>query len=185
MAEKAPAVLQDIPGLSNDSMNPTIIKVGGKGIVRRQPSGRPAPKAHSGYFRLSEEAMRKIAVSFEKLSTTRAAILVYVTLCRKANLRGCTTFEDRLANLAQDAAMQYRETQRAVKLLESIGLVLIERRKVPGTKENAPNVYTVITCLPDATTLRRGARTSGEDGLCGTSPQLTQEQIQSIHTKNI
>jgi hypothetical protein len=166
-------------------MNPNIIEDDSKGIMRRQRSGRTAPKPHLGFFRVSEEAMRKIAVSFENPSATRAAMLAYVTLCRKANLRNTTTFDDRLVNMAQDMAFPYREAQSALKLLESIGLVVIQRRKVAGTKENAPNVYTVITLLPDATTLRRGARTSGEDGLCGTSPHLTQEQIQSIHTNNV
>jgi len=151
------------------------------------PSGTSGngQREHRGYFRVSEEAMRVIHRKLEEPSAVRNAQNVYVTFCRKANLRGRTTFEDRLVSVAQDAAMQYRETQRAVRLLEGIGLLRVKRRKITGTKANAPSVYTLVTMLPHATTSEHEATTSWGDDVRGTSPQLTQEQIQSIHTKNI
>ena len=142
-------------------------------------------REHRGYFRVSEEAMRVIHRKLDEPSAVRNAQNVYVTFCRKANLRGRTTFEDRLVSVAQDAAMQYRETQRAVKLLEGIGLLRVQRRRITGTKANAPSIYTIVTMLPQATTSEHEATTSWEDSVRGTSPQLSQEQIQSIHTNNI
>ena len=83
-------------------------------------------------------------------------------------------------------AYEYRETQRALGYVESIGLVRIQRRKVSGTKENAPSIYTVVTLLPPpATTSEHAATTSREDGASLMSPQLSQEQSQSIHTNNV
>jgi len=139
-------------------------------------------RQHRGFFRVSEEAMRKIAYSFEQPWAIRAATLAYVVLCRKTNLRGRNTFEDTIGSLAQDMSFPYREAQRAVRLLEGIGLVSIERRKIPGTKANAPNIYTVSTLLHDAITLERGDGTLGEDGLRISSPQLSQELPQKLHT---
>ena len=117
--------------------------------------------------------MRLIHRNLDEPSAVRNAQNVYVTFCRKANLRGRTTFEDRLVSVAQDAAMQYREAQRTVRLLEGIGLLRVQRRKI------------TVTMLPQATTSKHEATTSWEDGERGTSPQLSQELNQSIHTNNI
>lgn len=142
-------------------------------------------REHRGYFRVSEEAMRLIHRNLDEPSAVRNAQNVYVTFCRKANLRGRTTFEDRLVSVAQDAAMQYREAQRTVRLLEGIGLLRVQRRKITGTKANAPSIYTIVTMLPQATTSKHEATTSWDDGERGTSPQQSQELNQSIHTNNV
>lgn len=144
-------------------------------------TGASRNREHRGFFRVSEAAMRKIAHSFEQPWAVRAATLGYVVLCRKANLRGRNTFEDTIGSLAQDMSFPYREAQRAVRLLEGIGLVRIERRKIPGTKANAPNIYTVSTLLHDAITLKQEDRSLGEGGQRIISPQLSQEPPQEIH----
>ena len=129
--------------------------------------------------------MRRIHRSFDKPSVTRAASLAYQTLCRVANLRGSYTFEATIRSLSQDMTYEYRESQRALGYIESIGLVRIQRRKVSGTKENAPSIYTVVTLLPPATTSEHAATTSREDDASLMTPQLSQEQSQSIHTNNV
>jgi len=104
---------------------------------------------HLGWFRVEEEAMRLIDRSWDKLCNARSAANCYVTLCRIANLKGNDVFEVSIASLARDMHCVYRDAQRALALVESIGLVKIERRKIPGTKENAPSIYTVVRTRPD------------------------------------
>lgn len=144
------------------------------------PDASTNPRPHTGFFRVSEEAMRKIATSFEEPHAIRAAMLAYITLCRKANLRNSAIFEDRLISVAQDMALPYREAQNAIRLVEEIGLVKIERRTMPGTSAKLPSIYHVQTLLPDAMTLLPDAITSGEDGLHSTSPHHSQERTQEL-----
>jgi hypothetical protein len=142
---------------------------------------QPPQKTHSGFFRVSEEAMRRIAKTFDEPSVIRAATLAYVTFCRKANLRGRETFEDTVGSLAQDMAYSYRDAQKAVKLLESIGLIHVRRRKIPGTKANAPSIYSVNTLLHEAGSFGQDVGSLGESELRCTLPQLSQERPQEIH----
>jgi hypothetical protein len=144
-------------------------------------------RPHKGYFRTSEEALRTIERSFEEPWAIRAAKAAYTAFCRKVNLRGSETFEDTIGSLAQDMSYPYREAQRAVGLLEKIGLVHVRRRKIPGTKANAPSIYSVNTMPGAGTTLQRQDRTLGreagtlgEDELRGTSPQHSQELPQQL-----
>jgi hypothetical protein len=153
-----------------------------KEICLEEAVGASGERKHGGYFRVSEDAIRLIHRSFDKPAVTRAALLAYQTLCRVANLRGKTTFDARIASLGQDMAFTYRDAQRALELIEGIGLVKIQRRKVPGTKENAPSIYTLETLLPNATTSDQEAITLRESELHSTSPQLSQELPQKIHT---
>jgi hypothetical protein len=151
------------------------------------PSNTSRKRHHKGYFRTSEEALRTIERSFEEPWAIRAAKAAYTTFCRKVNLRGSETFEDTIGSLAQDMSYPYREAQRAVGLLEKIGLVHVRRRKIPGTKANAPSIYSVNTMPGARTTLERQDRTLGreagtlgEDELRGTSPQHSQELPQQL-----
>jgi hypothetical protein len=139
-------------------------------------------RQHRGFFRMSEEAVRKISRSLDEPCDQRAAMLAYMTLCRKVNLRGCETFEDTIRNIGADMAFGPREARSAIKLLENIKLVRVQRRKIPGTKANAPSIYTVRTLLPNAPTLKRGDGTLGEDGLHNSSPEYSQELPQKFHT---
>lgn len=158
-----PAIEQDTSYLSH------VPPDGTSGNKRRE---------HRGYYIIGEEAERKIERSFDAPCDIRAAKLAYHTLLRVANLRGSLTFEATIGSLSRDMGYPYRDGQRALRLVEGIELVQITRRKVIGTKANAPSIYHVKTLLPNV-------RTSREDSVCGTSPQLSQEQIQSIHTNTI
>jgi hypothetical protein len=103
---------------------------------------------HTGWFRVDEEPLRIIGRNYDRACDARNATAAYVMLCRKANLRRDDTFTDSLANMARDLHCAYRDAQKALALLEAIELVKIERRKVPGTKENAPSRYTLIRVKP-------------------------------------
>jgi hypothetical protein len=104
---------------------------------------------HLGWFWIEEEAMRLIERSFDTPCDGRNAAHCYATLCRIANLKGSDTFEVTISSLARDMRFVYRDAQKALRLVEAIKLVTIERRKVPGSKENAPSVYTVTRLRPD------------------------------------
>jgi hypothetical protein len=146
-------------------------------------------RQHRGFFRVSEEAIRQISQRLDDPCDQRAAMLAYMTLCRKVNLRGSETFEDTIRNIGADMAYGPREARSAVRLLEDLKLVRVQRRKIPGTKANAPSIYTVRTLLPNAPTLKRDAATLergdgilGEDGLHTSSPEYSQELPQKFHT---
>lgn len=132
-------------------------------------------RPHGGFFRVSEDAVRHIELAFEEPCHHRAALLCYVTLCRKANLRGSETYEDTIASLAADMGYAYRDAQKALRLVEGIGLVRVHRRKIPGTKAHAPSIYTIKTFFPLVIRF-------GEHGVHATLPQHSQELPQEIHT---
>jgi hypothetical protein len=139
-------------------------------------------RIHGGFFRVSEDAIRLIAKKFDKVSDTRAAMNCYVTLCRKVNLKGNDIFEDTVGEIARDMAVEYRDAQKALRLVETIGLVQVRRRKIPGTKANAPSIYSVKTFLRNVRRSTQEGRTLREQGTQFTSPQLSQELPQEIHT---
>jgi hypothetical protein len=132
---------------------------------------RPPSKVNSQpWFPVGELDIRAISESFEEPAAYRSALIAYVTLRRKANLRGALAFEDRLLSMAKDMGMQYREAQRAIRLLESIGLVEVERRKIPGTNANLPSIYKLTPLLEDrsecdASRSEQDATTSRRDGV--------------------
>jgi hypothetical protein len=100
---------------------------------------------HLGWFRIEEEAVRLINRSFDKPCDARNAMACYVMLCRKVNLKnGAHVFNDTIGSMARDLNLPYRDAQKALALVETIGLVKIERKKLPGTMGNAPSTYTVV-----------------------------------------
>jgi hypothetical protein len=101
-------------------------------------------KPRRGWFPVEEAAMQKLSAAFDKPSDTRNALLCYVVLCRKANLKRTWQFEDTIASMSKDLFMAYRDAQKALELVEAAGLLKIERRKIPGTNANAPSLYTVV-----------------------------------------
>ena len=143
-------------------------------------------RQHRGWFPVSEEACRQILQRLDDPCDARTAMLAYLTFCRKVNLRGSETFEDTIRSIGADMAYGPREARSAVGLLEDLKLVRVQRRKIPGTKANAPSIYTVRRLLPtlgqSAPTLGQSAPTLGEDGLHTNSPEYSQELPQKFHT---
>ena len=131
---------------------------------------------------MSEEAIRQILQRLDDPGDARAAILAYVTFCRKVNLRGSETFEDTIRNVGADMAYGPREARKAVALLEDLKLVRVQRRRIPGTKANAPSIYTVRRLVPNAPRLEQRDGTLGEDGLHTSSPGYSQELPKKFHT---
>jgi hypothetical protein len=105
-------------------------------------------KQHEGWFQVEEGALRKLRDTYDKPSTYRLAFLVYVTLCRIANLEGSEVFTRRLANIAYDAGLSYNAAAKGLSCVEKAGLVKVERRIVEGTKELAPSEYRLVRMFP-------------------------------------
>lgn len=133
-------------------------------------------KEHRGYFRVSEAATRRIESYFDEPHVKRAALLVYFSLCRIANLEGCETFERPICSISKDVGYSYRETQRAIRNLKSIKLVEVQTRTIRGTKLKAPSTYVVRTMLPGASSNVHDAISIGSSGQSATTTQHIQEQ---------
>jgi len=103
---------------------------------------------HRGWFKVEEEAFRKLRETYDLESRYRLAWMVYVTLCRVANLEGSDTFTRRIAGLADDAGLSYNATAEGLELVKSAGLVTITARTVGGSKERAPSEYQVVRMSP-------------------------------------
>jgi hypothetical protein len=101
-------------------------------------------KKHQGFFRVFEEDLRKIESTFDSPSAKRKAFAAWIAVLRIANLEGSETFTRNIGSLAFDMSFSYRHAQDALVLLERSGLLQIVRKKIEGTKENAPSVYTLL-----------------------------------------
>lgn len=132
-------------------------------------------KEHRGYYRIAEAADRKIEESFDQPHVRRAAKLTYHTMCRIANLRGTNAFVADLSSLARDIGYSYSEAQKAVRFLESIGLLKIANRYISETKLKAPSRYEVVTLLPDNPSISKENLSSGAGDNQPTAPQHSQE----------
>jgi len=101
-------------------------------VIGTQDKNRKTSYVHEGFFKVGEEAMRLIARSGDSAWDARNAKTTYVTLCRVANLKRGDTFDVPISSLANDMHFVYRDAQKELALVESIGLVRIERRKIEG-----------------------------------------------------
>lgn len=137
-------------------------------------SARPK-REHRGYYRVAEAADRKIEDSFDQPHVRRSAKLAYHTLCRIANLRGSNTFVKDLVSLARDFGYSYREAQKAIRNLESIGLLKITLRFVPDTKLKAPSCYEVVTLIQENTSIGNLGTSIGVDEKQPVATQHSQE----------
>ena len=104
--------------------------------------------AHAGWFRVEEEALRKLRSTYDRPSAYRLALLSYVTLCRVANLEGSDTFVRSVSSVGQDSGLSYNAAAEGLALVESAGLVKIEGRTVEGTKERAPSLFRIVRMFP-------------------------------------
>lgn len=132
-------------------------------------------KEHRGYYRIAEAADRRIEEAFDEPHVRRSAKIAYHTLCRIANLRGSRMFVASLSSLARDFDYSYREAQKAIRNLESVGLLKIANRYVAETKLKAPSSYEVITLIPDALSIGSENLSVGRIEVKPTTPQHSQE----------
>jgi hypothetical protein len=131
---------------------------------------------HGGWFRCEEEALRRIESSLESDGEIRFALVAYVTLCRKANLRRSEEFEDGMRSMAKDMAMATRDAQHALSRLAGLGLVEVIPQKIPGTNCSARNRYRLVRCIQYADTpCAPNDHTCREGSLLNTAHPFSQE----------
>jgi hypothetical protein len=116
--------------------------------MSRKAHGDIERHSHKGWFRVEEQAVRRLRDTYDVQSTYRLAFLVYVTLCRVANLEGSDTFTRRIASIAGDAGLSYNATAEGLELVRTAELVTITARTVSGSKERAPSEYRLERTSP-------------------------------------
>jgi hypothetical protein len=92
----------------------------------------------------SKEALRQIERTYDSESRTRLACSAYLALTRIASDRRAESFECSIKEIARCMHYNYEEALEGVKLAEAARVVRVERRKVTGTKENAPSIYSLL-----------------------------------------
>lgn len=134
----------------------------------------PGKLPHSGWFAVSEEALRIIDRTFDREGARRKAQACYITLLRIANLERSNVFIRSIAQIGKDMSYGYSEAAKALKLVQATGLCAIEQRQVSGTKELAPSQYTVSTLLGEnSATLGEIKLRLGERSKSNVSPRIT------------
>lgn len=136
--------------------------------------------AHSGFFKIDEEHVRVIERTFDTDTARRKALAALMTVSRVANLEGCDTFSRSVASLAKDMAFSYRHALDGLRLLETSGIIEIDERFIPGTKERGLSTYTLLhsgtTLLPTGTRLVPSSET-------GLGPRVSKNSTKNS-TKN-
>jgi hypothetical protein len=108
--------------------------------VRRERSRSPEPP----YCWQSKDALRQIESTYDSESSTRIACAAYLALTRIASDKGAESFECSVKDIAGYMHYRYNQTLKGIQLAEAAGVIKVERRKVPGTAENAPSVYMLL-----------------------------------------
>jgi len=91
---------------------------------------------------LSKESLRRIE---EGVEDSASAILVYLALCRIACNENSAAFSKPIAYISQLASVSRRTVERRLEDLERLKLVLVDRRKIEGTKANDLSRYTLTS----------------------------------------
>ena len=92
----------------------------------------------------SKEALRQIERTYDSESSTRLACAAYLALTRIASDKQAESFECSVKEIANYMHYRYDQTLKGIQLAEAAGVIKVERRKVAGTAENAPSIYTLL-----------------------------------------
>jgi hypothetical protein len=94
-----------------------------------------------------QECPRQIEHTFDSESSTRLAYAAYLALTRIASDKQAESFECSVKEIAGYMHYRYDQALEGIKLAEAAGVIQIQRRKVPGTKENAHSIYTLLEVI--------------------------------------
>lgn len=92
----------------------------------------------------SKEALRQIERTYDSGPSTRLVRATYFALAQIASDRQAESFECSVKEIANCMHYRYDQTLKGIQLAEAAGIIKVERRKVPGTAENAPSIYTLL-----------------------------------------
>src|SRR5690242_6153388 len=94
-------------------------------------------------FWIDDRLLDDYAPIFGRFSFGPAVIAVYAALARRADRDGDSW--PRLRSIATQAATSPRTAQRAIRLLELLGLVEVAARYERGSNRQTSNLYTLLT----------------------------------------
>ena len=109
------------------------------------PQQRGLPGKEKPFSWKSEKASERIESEIPELSRQRMAKLVYDAFVRIANMVESPTFTAYRYWVEKYSSCARRSVVAATLDLEKIGLLLITRRRIPGTPANEVNTYTLCT----------------------------------------
>lgn len=108
-----------------------------RAIVKRSRTPEPP------YCWQNKEALRRIEQTFDSQSRVRLASCAYFALTRIASDKQSEIFECKVKDIANYMHYNYEQALEGIALAEAACVIHVERRKVPGTDENAPSIYTI------------------------------------------
>lgn len=132
----------------------------------RNSTAPPAPGASPGwtpngvpFFWVPKEAFRVIDDGLER-GVAATAKLLYVALCAIANQSDSPTFARPITKLASVASLERRTVERRLIDLENLGLLVVTRRKIEGTRANDLSEYSLPTLSRHLATVSRNLATA-------------------------
>jgi len=107
--------------------------------------GRLTPTKEAPFAWQAKAALRAITRG-ERVANRCHTLAVYTVLSMLVSDRQADTVTCTKGYLASIAGIGPRSVTQALLDLEALGLVQVERQKVPGTKANAVNTYRLTSC---------------------------------------
>src|SRR5262245_52995997 len=92
----------------------------------------------------SKAAMKTIADVFDATQDIASASSVYLALSEIGSDEGSHSFTLPIKQIADRAAVSYRTAASILTRFEVLKLIAVERHYVEGTKERAPNAFTML-----------------------------------------
>ena len=131
----------------------------------------------------AKDASRIVTEHFAESNKVPSARSVYFALCELASNEQAERFQAKVATIARFAGVSTRTVHDVLPELELIKVVAIERQTIPGSKMDAPSVYTLLAvcdgCAPlgnDCIPLCNGPeQTSVAENLKNLEKNLTEE----------
>src|SRR3954452_8376845 len=110
------------------------------------PPDRPRDRRARNTFWIDDRIVDDVAPVMARYSAGAAALLVYVVLARHADRQGESW--PGLAKIASEAGISSRTVQRAIRLLEVLGLVEVTTCYEVDSGRQTSNLYTLLTPPP-------------------------------------
>lgn len=126
----------------------------------------------------SKATLRAISESCGDRSDKALVLAVYLALSWEASNQQAERFTATKRAIAGLAGVSYQKAAQILKFLESIGVVEVMKNRVPGTKEQRPNTYTLgTTCL---TPLGTSCSTLGTGSVQGSFAETIEESKKNL-----
>jgi hypothetical protein len=92
----------------------------------------------------TKTALRDIRKAFDSNGNVSSAISIYVALTEIGSDEQSEKFQTTIAHIAEKAGLSPRTAGPLLEGLEEIGLVSIQRNRIPDSKLKAPSTYTIL-----------------------------------------